>query len=98
MKIPKGLSEAVNPRRTKEKGQRQTMSYNTLHRDVIIKINIYYVYAQIRWWNGERVCLQCGRSWGRGKPKTKIGICCFSAKHAALRSKSKDWWARNNVS
>jgi hypothetical protein len=25
----------------------------------------------------------------------KIGICCFSAKHAALRSKSKDWLARN---
>ena len=24
----------------------------------------------------------------------KIGICCFSAKHA-LRSKSKDWLARN---
>jgi hypothetical protein len=23
----------------------------------------------------------------------KIGICCFSAKHAALRSKSKDWMA-----
>ena len=21
-----------------------------------------------------------------------IGICCFSAKHAALRRKSKDWW------
>ena len=30
----------------------------------------------------------------------KIGICCFPAKHAALRSKSKDWWAQsqNNVS
>jgi hypothetical protein len=30
----------------------------------------------------------------------KIGMCCFSAKHAALRSKSKDWLARNqnNVS
>ncbi len=30
----------------------------------------------------------------------KIGICCFSAKQAALRSKSKDWLARNqdNVS
>ena len=30
----------------------------------------------------------------------KIGICCFSAKHAELRSKSKDWLARNqeNVS
>jgi hypothetical protein len=30
----------------------------------------------------------------------KIGICCFSAKHTALRRKSKDWLARNqdNVS
>jgi hypothetical protein len=25
----------------------------------------------------------------------KIGICCFSARHAALRRKSKDWLARN---
>jgi hypothetical protein len=25
----------------------------------------------------------------------KIGICCFSAKHAALRKKKKDWSARN---
>jgi hypothetical protein len=30
----------------------------------------------------------------------KIGICCFSAKHAALRKKSKDWLTQNqnNVS
>ena len=30
----------------------------------------------------------------------KIGFCCFSVKHAALRRKSKDWLARNqnNVS
>ena len=30
----------------------------------------------------------------------KIGMCCFSARHAASRSKSKDWLARNqnNVS
>ena len=30
----------------------------------------------------------------------QIGICCFSAKHAALRRKSKDWLAQNqnNVS
>ena len=30
----------------------------------------------------------------------KIGICCFSAKHTALRKKSKDWLAQNqdNVS
>jgi hypothetical protein len=26
-----------------------------------------------------------------------IGICCLSAKHAALRRKRKDWLARNNV-
>ena len=25
----------------------------------------------------------------------KIGIYCFSAKHAALRRKSKDWLSRN---
>ena len=30
----------------------------------------------------------------------KIGICCFSAKHTALRRKSKDWlgWNQNNMS
>ena len=30
----------------------------------------------------------------------KIGICCFSTKHTALRSRSKDWLAQNqnNVS
>ena len=30
----------------------------------------------------------------------KIGICCFSAKHAELRRKNKDWLARDqdNVS
>ena len=30
----------------------------------------------------------------------KIGICCSSAKHTSLRSKSKDWlaWNQNNVS
>jgi hypothetical protein len=29
----------------------------------------------------------------------KIGICCFSTKHAAVRRKSKDWLAgnQNNV-
>ena len=30
----------------------------------------------------------------------KIGICCFFAKHAALRRKSEDWlaWIQDNVS
>jgi hypothetical protein len=46
--------------------------------------------------------LECGGIEPRSD-QTKdytIGICCFSAKHAALRSKSKDWLARNqnNVS
>ena len=27
----------------------------------------------------------------------KIGICCFSAKHAELRRKSKDWLVWNQV-
>ena len=27
----------------------------------------------------------------------KIGICCFSSKHAALRRKRTDWLARNQV-
>jgi hypothetical protein len=30
----------------------------------------------------------------------KIGICCFSTKHTALRRKNKDWsvWNQDNVS
>jgi hypothetical protein len=38
---------------------------------------------------------------GLGQTKDyEIGICCFSAEHAALRNKSKDWLTRNldNVS
>ena len=38
--------------------------------------------------------------WSGQTKDYEIGICCFSAKHAALRRKSKDWLARNqdNVS
>ena len=38
--------------------------------------------------------------WSCQTKDYKIGICCFSAKNTALRSKSKDWLARNqnNVS
>ena len=28
----------------------------------------------------------------------EIGICCFSVKHAALRRKTKDWFAQNQDS
>ena len=51
------------------------------------------------WCNGECARLECGdrvfepRS-GQTKDN-KIGICCFFAKHTALRRKIKDWLARN---
>ena len=40
------------------------------------------------------------KPWSGQMKDHKIGICCFSTKHAALRRKSKDWLARNknNVS
>jgi hypothetical protein len=56
---------------------------------------------------GVMVCVLASSAVDRGfEPQSgqtkdyKIGICCFSAKHAALRRKSKDWLARNqnNVS
>jgi hypothetical protein len=38
----------------------------------------------------------CGFKHQSGQTKDyKIGICCFFAKHTALRRKSKDWLARN---
>jgi hypothetical protein len=50
-------------------------------------------------WHARR---ECGRSWIRsGHSKdSKIGMCCFSAKHAALSRESKDLLPRNqnNVS
>jgi hypothetical protein len=40
--------------------------------------------------------IDCGFEPRLGQTKDyKIGICCFSAKHAALRRKSKDWLTRN---
>jgi hypothetical protein len=40
------------------------------------------------------------KPWSGQTKDYKIGICCFSAKHAALRKKNKDRLARNrnNVS
>jgi len=38
-----------------------------------------------------------GLSHIRVKPDYIIGIGCFSTKHTALWSKSKDWLARNKV-
>jgi len=48
--------------------------------------------------------LECGRSRFKSQSGQtndyEIGIYCFSAKHAALKNKSKDWLSQNqnNVS
>ena len=34
-------------------------------------------------------------TWSSQTKDYKIGICCFSATHTSLRSKKKDWLARN---
>ena len=40
--------------------------------------------------------IDCGlEPWLGQNEDYKIGICCFCAKHAALRRKIKDWLARN---
>ena len=40
--------------------------------------------------------IDVGFEYRAGQTKDyKIGICCFSTKHAALRRKIKDWLARN---
>ena len=42
------------------------------------------------------IAVECGFEPWLGQTKDyKFGICCFSAKHAAFRRKSKDWLAQN---
>jgi hypothetical protein len=45
--------------------------------------------------------IDCGfEHWTCQTKDYKNGICCFSAKHAVLRRKSKEWlaWNQDNVS
>ena len=68
----------------------------------------YFVFFILLWYNNNSFhWLACSPQVDRGSyhllgqtKAYKIGICHFSAKHAALRRKSKDWLARNqnNVS
>jgi hypothetical protein len=64
--------------------------------DKILQLSLNSTY---RWCNGKRACFDCGRSWVRARPGQtrdyKICICCFSAKHIALRSKNNDWLSWN---
>ena len=60
-------------------------------------IQLYIVMVSVRTLSA----VDCVFEHRSGQTKDyKIGICCFSAKQAALRRKSKDWLARNqdNVS
>jgi hypothetical protein len=42
--------------------------------------------------------VDCGFEPRSGQTKDyKIGICCFSTKHTALRRKNKDWMAQNQL-
>jgi hypothetical protein len=63
-------------------------------------VMFYLLCRPHRWRNGYLACLECGRSWVRGRSgqtkDNKIGICCFSATHATLRRTNKDRLARNH--
>ena len=70
-------------------------------------MNVYGFHAEGNRIGGVMVCVLASNAVDRGfEPRSgqtkdyKIGICCFSAKHAALRRKSKVWlaWSQNNVS
>ena len=59
----------------------------------------YWPWEPHRWCNGQCATLSAvDRGFEPQSDHTKdykIGICCFSAKHAALRRKSKNWLTRN---
>ena len=67
-------------------------------------MNVYGFHAEGNRIGGVMVCVLASNAVDRGfEPRSrqtkdyKIGICCFSAKHAALRKKSKNWLARNQI-
>ena len=77
----------------------QEMWHVTHHYVKFIKNQISHLL--INRLGGVMINLLASRAVDRGfEPRSgqtkdfKIGICCFSAKHAALRRKSKDWVVR----
>jgi hypothetical protein len=51
----------------------------------------YIITKSHRWCSGRwRVAERSGQT-----KDYKTGLCCFSTKHVTLKSKSKDWLARN---
>ena len=64
-----------------------TLSYNRISGVIVNVLTLSVVYYGFETWSSQ-------------SKDYKIGICCFSSKHAALRRKSKDFlaWNQNNVS
>ena len=68
---------------------------------MIITYVLFKASSVVEWLEHTLSAVDCGFQPRSGKTEDyEIGICCFSAKHAALRRKGKDWLARNqdNVS
>ena len=70
------------------------LSHKQTNNVLKLPVNLQSITQPHPWHNGKRARLHCGRSWVQTKDNT-IGICCFSAKHAALRRNIKYWMARN---
>ena len=81
-----------------------TLCLDRLLRMVVLNVIIFFFYSGIGGIIASVLTssvLDRGFKSRSGQTKDyKIGICCFSPKHAALRRKSKDWlaWNQNNVS
>jgi hypothetical protein len=98
-----GYKHGQYNRRVNEGRLNMHKSWSTIKSSTLI---VYYIFTFNRI-SGIvfRVLVSCAVDRGfeshSGQTKDyKIGICCFSTKHIALRRKSKDWLARNqnNVS
>ena len=63
--------------------------------EVLIFINFFRMHHVLVAGKFFKVKIVEIRVYIRAQIYYRIGICCFSAKHAALKRKSKDWWARN---
>jgi hypothetical protein len=88
------------------------VALNIITSSPLIYCTICYIQYMLNYIAIDRICgvmvsvfassvVHHGMETRSGQTKDyKIGICCFSAKHASLRRKSKDWLARNqnNVS
>ena len=89
----------------KATGERDCANNFNIDFHLTVMLNATKIYFEPhRWWNGQ--CAPSSVVDRRFEPRTgqtkdyKICICCFAAKHATLRRKSKDWLVRNqdNVS